>query len=120
MCRGGNLGTCVAEGCETPIRCQDTGGFCDDHDPYDFTYCECDGVCTCPPPTPRPQVNEAKRLRYDIQQLERYIPTAEVALAKKREDLVTATGRLSVLRDRLSACATSQETARSEAVNHAK
>jgi hypothetical protein len=42
MCRGADLGICCAQGCDARIRCQDTGGYCDEHDPFDYSWDEDD------------------------------------------------------------------------------
>lgn len=38
MCRGSNLGVCCAQDCDEQIRCQDSGGYCDEHDPLGYSW----------------------------------------------------------------------------------
>lgn len=104
MCRGANLGPCVVEGCEQPVPCRDNDGYCNEHDPLNVDWCDCEDDCTCPPPKPSPQVSEVKRLRYDLPQRERAylaaIKRREALEARLREDdawLVRARARLADL-----------------------
>lgn len=102
MCRGANLGTCIAVGCDERIRCQDNGGYCDGHNPFDLRFCDCEDECTCPPAPPSPPVDEVKHLTYKIRQTEKALAYGEANVLRETAMVEKRTGWLKEMRARLA------------------
>lgn len=81
MCRGSNLGPCCAVGCSEQIRCRDTGGYCDQHDPNDWLTPE-----VADDPEKR-RAYTAARLTEGISAAERTIRAEQLSLSKMRSRL---------------------------------
>lgn len=86
MCRGANLGVCCALGCDNRIRCQDTGGYCDEHDPNPIFWDDDRGEFEY---EPRPPIKDdpQKRRTYSLARLTERIRSTQTAISQKQHDL---------------------------------
>ena len=84
MCRGAKLGPCCAGGCDEPIRCRDTGGYCNKHDPFSWMGEDTalDEVVDDPE---KRRAYTLARLTEGIASTERTIQADQVRLAKMHE-----------------------------------
>lgn len=96
MCRGANLGVCCAQGCDERISCQDTGGYCDAHDPFDYSWdAEADEIESHPIPVDDPEkrrVYTLSRLAVGIKNTEASVRADQLRLAQMHTRVRELTG----------------------------